>query len=224
IHQISLKYPVKTRWGSLATCLNSLVQNQLALKLTITELSHDSHTTVPDAINKLVADISTFESDTPRLALFYQWYHEQLESDDNKIIYKLYLQLLFIYVIIYYIILDYVFLAVVHAIKNLLENRWKKIYQLVLSVAHLLDPRYHRKNFLLMLTFPKLESSDLMEATIHSNNRPCENHKFELLDPDDNDESSKDELIVSNDENEDIELSESEMELLSESDVDSEDE
>ncbi|CAG8831058.1 9763_t:CDS:1, partial [Gigaspora margarita] len=48
----------KTRWGSLATCLNSLVQNQLALKLTITELSYDSHTTVPDAIN----DIITSES------------------------------------------------------------------------------------------------------------------------------------------------------------------
>ncbi|CAG8793401.1 20665_t:CDS:2, partial [Gigaspora margarita] len=96
----------KTRWGSLATCLNSLVQNQLALKLTITELSHDSHTTVPDAIsdiitseNKLVTGISTFESDTPRLALFYQWYHEQLESE------------------------DYVFSAVGRAIKNLLENR-----------------------------------------------------------------------------------------------------
>ncbi|CAG8831057.1 9762_t:CDS:2 [Gigaspora margarita] len=67
------------------------------------------------------------------------------------------------------------------------------------------------------------QSSDIMEATIRSNNRPCENHKFELLDPDDNDESSEDELIESSNEDEDTELSESEMELLSKSDVDSED-
>ncbi|CAG8841908.1 23871_t:CDS:2, partial [Gigaspora margarita] len=52
------------------TCLNSLIQNQLALQLTITELAYN---------NKLVTGIATFESDTPQLALFYQWYHEQLE-------------------------------------------------------------------------------------------------------------------------------------------------
>ncbi|CAG8850611.1 42934_t:CDS:2, partial [Gigaspora margarita] len=63
-------YPVKTRWGSSATCLNSLFQNQLALQLTITELAHDNHTTIPEAIsdfikNKLVTGIATFESDIP---------------------------------------------------------------------------------------------------------------------------------------------------------------
>ncbi|CAG8793399.1 20664_t:CDS:1 [Gigaspora margarita] len=73
------------------------------------------------------------------------------------------------------------------------------------------------------LTCPKLESSDIMEATIWSNNRPCENYKFELLDPDDNNESSEDELIESSNKDKDTELSKSEMELLSESNVDSED-
>ncbi|CAG8812923.1 37787_t:CDS:2, partial [Gigaspora margarita] len=264
----------KTRWGSLATCFNSIVQNQLALKLTITKLSHDSHTTVPDAISdiitcesfwenieslliildKLVTGISTFESDTPRLALFYQWYHEQLESD------------------------NYVFLAVGCAIKNLLENRWKKIYQPVLLVVYLLDPQCHEKKLpangmLTISTFiqryyseeaniiwqqllqyktqtenfeaaaPELYKVALRILTIPSSsaasernwsnfsyihdkkqNQPCKNHKFELLDSDNNDESSEDELIESNNNNEDIELSESEIELLSESDVDSKDE
>ena len=99
--QISLKYPVKTRWGSSATCLHSLIQNQLALKLTITELAHDNLNSVPEDINntiesedfwhdiellllildQLVAGIALFESDIPHLALFYLWYHEQLESN-----------------------------------------------------------------------------------------------------------------------------------------------
>jgi len=32
-------------------------------------------------LDQLVAGIALFESDTPRLALFYLWYHEQLESN-----------------------------------------------------------------------------------------------------------------------------------------------
>lgn len=100
-HRRSLKLPAKTRWGSSATCLNSVLQNQLALKLTITEITHNNHEKLPDLINntvmdeafwkeieslllildKLVAGISLFESDTPHLALFYLWYYEQLESD-----------------------------------------------------------------------------------------------------------------------------------------------
>ncbi|CAG8483045.1 961_t:CDS:2 [Racocetra persica] len=46
---------------------------------------------------------------------------------------------------------------------------------------------------------------------------------FELLDLDTSDESSEDELIESNEEDKDIELSESEAELLTESDIDSKD-
>ncbi|CAG8714020.1 24877_t:CDS:2 [Gigaspora rosea] len=77
--------------------------NQLALKLTITELAHDNHIVLPNTIrdtinnenfwedveslliilDKLVAGIAIFESDTPKLALFYNWYHEQLESDST---------------------------------------------------------------------------------------------------------------------------------------------
>ncbi|CAG8787685.1 2853_t:CDS:2, partial [Cetraspora pellucida] len=33
-------------------------------------------------LDRLVVGISLFESDTPRLALFYYWYHELLESGD----------------------------------------------------------------------------------------------------------------------------------------------
>lgn len=102
--QIALKLPVNTRWGSSAACLNSLLQNQLALKLTITEMMYNNNNALPESVNnaiedeefwtnieillsvldKLVTGISLFESDTPRLALFYLWYHEQLESDGNK--------------------------------------------------------------------------------------------------------------------------------------------
>ena len=94
----SLKYPVKTRWRSAATCLNSILTNQLALELTSKELSRTSITNYPEEIcdtidskdfwrnvqdlliilDKLVAGISIFESDTSQLALFYQWFHEQL--------------------------------------------------------------------------------------------------------------------------------------------------
>ena len=98
---ISLKYPVKTRWGSAATCLNSIITNQLALELTSKELSRTSITNYPEEIcdtidsedfwcdvqdlliilDKLVVGISIFELDTPQLALFYQWFHKQLTCD-----------------------------------------------------------------------------------------------------------------------------------------------
>ena len=32
-------------------------------------------------LDRLIVGISLFEADTPQLALFYLWYHEQLESD-----------------------------------------------------------------------------------------------------------------------------------------------
>ncbi len=37
-------------------------------------------------VDKLVAGITIFESDTPRLAQFYQWYHEQLKSKGMNLI------------------------------------------------------------------------------------------------------------------------------------------
>ncbi|CAG8815735.1 23495_t:CDS:2, partial [Gigaspora margarita] len=125
-NQFGKYLPLCEAKGSTATCFNSLVQNQLALKLTITELAHDNHTVVPNTIsntinNKLVAGIAIFESDIPKLALFYNWYHEQLESD------------------------AYIFSAVGSRIKALLENRWKKIYQPVMFVVHLLDPQHYEK-------------------------------------------------------------------------------
>lgn len=99
--RISLKLPVKTRWGSSAMCLNSILQNQLALKVAVMEIEYSDHKMLPKLIKNIINDeifwknveillsildrlvfgISLFESDTPRLALFYHWYHEQLESN-----------------------------------------------------------------------------------------------------------------------------------------------
>ncbi|CAG8489960.1 4565_t:CDS:2, partial [Scutellospora calospora] len=57
---------VKTRWGSSATCLNSVLLNQLVLKLTITELAHNKQEKIPESIKKNINDE----------------YHELLESDE----------------------------------------------------------------------------------------------------------------------------------------------
>ncbi|CAG8772660.1 46533_t:CDS:2, partial [Gigaspora margarita] len=234
--------------------------NQLALKLTITELAHDNHIVLPNAIcdtinnenfwedveslltilDKLVAGIATFESDTPKLALFYNWYHDQLE------------------------------------IKTLLENQWKKLYQSVMSVAHLLDPRFYRKklsaNSILTISMFiqkyylnkadiiwrqllqyktrtvwnavdevdliawwkgnfKESASELCKVASRilnipslsaAANKPSNKiNKFELLDPD-SDEYEK--LVESNSEIETVELSESEIESATESDMDNESE
>ncbi|CAG8569301.1 16574_t:CDS:2 [Gigaspora rosea] len=70
------------------------------------------------------------------------------------------------------------------------------------------------------LTCPKLESKDLMDAELRFNSRPSDEiNKFELLDPD-SDEYK--ELVESNSENETVELSESEIESATESDIDDE--
>ncbi|CAG8695116.1 12790_t:CDS:1, partial [Gigaspora rosea] len=89
------------------------------------------------------------------------------------------------------------------------------------------------------LSSPKLKSSDMTEATVHFNSRPSESHKFDLLDSNNGNESSKDELaetsedelaetskdeLAENDEEDKYKLSESEIELLMESDTDSENE
>ncbi|CAG8856979.1 22359_t:CDS:1, partial [Gigaspora margarita] len=36
------------------TCFNSLVRNQLALKLAITELAYDNHTALPYAVSEAI--------------------------------------------------------------------------------------------------------------------------------------------------------------------------
>ncbi|CAG8720786.1 41135_t:CDS:2, partial [Gigaspora margarita] len=97
---------------------------------------------------KLVANIAIFEFDIPKLALFYNWYYEQLESD---------------------------------------------------------------------------KSSDITKIVTRFNNRPGnQNNNFELLDPNsDNNESSDDNLIESNNESKSMESSESETELETNSDIDS---
>ncbi|CAG8645611.1 8652_t:CDS:1, partial [Gigaspora rosea] len=61
----------------------------------------------------------------------------------------------------------------------------------------------------------------MTEATVCFNSRPSESHKFDLLDSNNGNESSEDELaetieneLVENDEKDEDELSESEIELL----------
>ena len=53
--QISLKLPVKTQWESLAACLDSLLQNQLALKLTITKMMYNNNALL-ESINNAIED------------------------------------------------------------------------------------------------------------------------------------------------------------------------
>ncbi|CAG8749868.1 10712_t:CDS:1 [Gigaspora rosea] len=72
------------------------------------------------------------------------------------------------------------------------------------------------------LTRPKSESKDLIEAVLCFNSRPSDEiNKFELLDPD---SDEYEELVESNSENETVELSESEIESATESDIDDESE
>ncbi|CAG8830347.1 40755_t:CDS:2, partial [Gigaspora margarita] len=163
-----------------ATCFNSLVQNQLALKLTITELAHDNHTVVPNTIreieslltvlDKLVAGIAIFESDIPKLALFYNWYHEQLESDDLIAWWE----------------------------GNFKESS-SKLYKVATRVL----------NILLSSAAAERNWSDF--SYIHDKKRNR-----------DNDKSSDDDLIESNNKSKSVESSESETELETDSNIDSE--
>lgn len=99
--QASLKLPVKTRWGSSVMCLESLIQNRLALELTVTELSRNINVDVKSSIqsgefwdniisihgilNKVFIGIKLFESDEPKLGLFYEWYQNLLNAQSNNI-------------------------------------------------------------------------------------------------------------------------------------------
>ncbi|CAG8654566.1 23411_t:CDS:2 [Cetraspora pellucida] len=82
----------------------------------------------------------------------------------------------------------------------------------------------------LNFVLPSSKSSDIVEAALRSNDRPSESHEFELLDPDnsnnsdESDEGESEDGLAESDKDEIIELTESETELLTESDVDSEDE
>ncbi|GBB95101.1 hypothetical protein RclHR1_24790001 [Rhizophagus clarus] len=160
--RISLKLPVKTRWGSSAICLNSLQVNQLAIELTITELSRNQTVRIEDDIksivlddefwedvdnllkvlNELVIGISMFESDTPSLSKVLDWYHNQLESP------------------------VYVFDVAGNNIKNIIEKRWERIYHPVMEVAHLLDPSFHGRH----LTSDSMNKISLFIQKYYSDN------------------------------------------------------
>ncbi|CAG8534038.1 19240_t:CDS:2 [Rhizophagus irregularis] len=97
--------------------------NQLAIELTITELSRNQTIRIDDdvksivlndefwkdvdnllkVLNELVIGISIFESDTPCLSKVVDWYYNQLES------------------------------SVGNNIKNIIEKRWKSIYHPVME-------------------------------------------------------------------------------------------
>jgi hypothetical protein len=95
---VSLKLPVKTRWGSSAACLNSVYRNHLALSLATTEISNNNTIEIDSEVEEKIYDrnfwieiqnllnlleqfaigISLFESDTPKLSQFYEWYDKIL--------------------------------------------------------------------------------------------------------------------------------------------------
>lgn len=94
----SLKLSVKTRWYSAAKCLDSVYKNQLALSLTFTEIFSNNSIEIDNEIKVYIYDenfwnelksllnlleqlaigISLFESDTPKLSEFYEWYDKIL--------------------------------------------------------------------------------------------------------------------------------------------------
>ncbi|CAG8719460.1 25422_t:CDS:2 [Gigaspora rosea] len=260
---------------------NTSAMKKLALKPTITELAHDNHTEIPNTISytinsedfwkkieflitvldKLVAGIAIFESDTPKLALFYNWYHEQLESDEDistcnvsgtsvrsttlwKKLPANSMSTISAFIQKYYPnkadiiwrqLLQYKTRTSVFNLKlawsavykiDLIawwEGNFKEssleLYEVASRVLNILTSNYK-------LLCPRLESSDITKAVIRFNNRPDnQNNNFELLDPDsDDNESSEDDLIESNNESKSIESSESETELETEDDIDSENE
>src|SRR3954451_7246924 len=95
-------------------------------------------------LDKLVTGISLFEFNILQLALFYLWYHEQLESNGNKICFQ-FLHIFFNYLLILDYNLEYIFPAVGNKIKDILKSQWEKIYHPVMSVARLLDSQYYEQ-------------------------------------------------------------------------------
>jgi hypothetical protein len=106
---ITLKLPVKTRWGSNAACLASLKANHLALGLATHEISTNSNIIINEEIKnnifnenfwkeitgllavleKIAIGITIFESDTSKLSYFYEWY-ESLENSEGEILFYLF--------------------------------------------------------------------------------------------------------------------------------------
>lgn len=102
-YPITLKLPVKTRWGSSVLCLQSIIKNKLALELTITELFNNpslnldyeiksiiqsqqhwiNATSIHTILNKLYDGIKFYESDQQNLPYFYDWYQNLIDSSGN---------------------------------------------------------------------------------------------------------------------------------------------
>jgi hypothetical protein len=101
-HQVSLKLPVITRWGSSVMCLDSLIKNRLPLELAVTELSRDididiklyiqdeefwdSIISIHNILDKVFIGIKLFESDEPKLGHFYEWYHQNLLDTQSNLL------------------------------------------------------------------------------------------------------------------------------------------
>ena len=59
----TLKLPVKTRWGSVATCLSSLKINQLAIKLSLTEILRNSYIFIDEAVRDIIQSENFWRQD-----------------------------------------------------------------------------------------------------------------------------------------------------------------
>ncbi|CAG8754462.1 2861_t:CDS:1, partial [Cetraspora pellucida] len=67
----------------------------------------------------------------------------------------------------------------------------------------------------------KLESPDIAETVVHFNSKPSsENNQFELLNSSSNNDESSGTELIDDDENKIVKSSESELELITESDID----
>ncbi|CAG8691933.1 13564_t:CDS:2, partial [Gigaspora margarita] len=172
------------------TCLNSLIQNQLALQLTITKLAYDSYTTIPEAINDIIKCENFWENIKSLLTIL-----DKLVtgiSTNSKFIQQYY--------------------------PDEANIIWQQLLQ------------YKTKTGIFDFNLAWNAIDELDPAAVRFNSRSSESHKFKLLDPNNGNKSSEDELaesskgeLAENDKEDKDKLSESEIELLMESDIDSED-
>ncbi|KAF0388270.1 zinc finger bed domain-containing protein 1-like [Gigaspora margarita] len=89
--------------GSFFICMESVKVNHVAISLTITELVANKEniekivektvysktywnnlSKLIDILKELIIGISIFESDTPQLSYFYEWYHNYFKSIQNS--------------------------------------------------------------------------------------------------------------------------------------------
>ncbi|CAG8584884.1 18644_t:CDS:2, partial [Gigaspora rosea] len=214
--------------GSLATCFNSLVRNQLALKLAIIELAHDNHTALPYAVSETI-NCENFWVDIESLLIVL----DKLVAVEKN-------------------------LSTVMPVAHLLDPRYcgRKlpangmstistfIQNLAWNAVNEVDlVAWWKGNFKeslpelcnvasRILTIPS--SSAAAERNwsnfsyIHDKKRSRltpprrENNQFELLDPSSDDEESSRNELIEDDEDEIVESSESEIESTTENDTDSE--